>query len=329
MGFEPLSLILPSVENGVWATAVENEFGPYTPCATDSIVTGISHWFFLGLVYIGYGSQRRISKWKDGETGLAPYEIVTLVIKSLAWCCMLVMTGLETMVYVYEVRWFVRYKKESCKVNSRFYAYLFLARYVLYLFASEVAIQVLFGLCLLVYLPTLDPYPGYSPIRDESLDDAEYEELAGGEEICPERHTNIISSIFFSWMDPLMVLGYKRPLTEKDIWKLDTWDQTETLNNKEVRKPKPWLLRALHRSLGGRFWWGGFWKSMQERGPAQIGYIYAFLIFVGVVLVCCVRLNIFKNVMRVGFRLRSTLIAAVFRKSLRLTNESRRILRRE
>ncbi|MFS7965354.1 putative S-(hydroxymethyl)glutathione dehydrogenase [Helianthus anomalus] len=68
-------------------------------------------------------------------------------------------------------------------------------------------------------------------------------------------------------MDPLMVLGYKRTLTEKDIWKLDTWDQTETLNNnfqkywaEEIRKPKSWLLRALHCSLGGRFWWGGFWK---------------------------------------------------------------------
>lgn len=35
-------------------------------------------------------------------------------------------------------------------------------------------------------------------------------------------------------MNPLMQLGYKRPLTEKDIWKLDTWDQTETLNDKCV-----------------------------------------------------------------------------------------------
>ncbi|GKE51784.1 hypothetical protein Tco_1486940, partial [Tanacetum coccineum] len=148
---------------------------------------------------------------------------------------------------------------------------------------------VLFGLCLIFYLPTLDPYPGYTPISEESLDDAEYEPLADGEQICPERRTNIISSIFFSWMDPLMFLGYKRPLTEKDIWKLDDWDTTETLNSRhvivsayififlsnmiylssiritsslfrfqmywqeEVRKPKPWLLRALHRSLGGRF----------------------------------------------------------------------------
>ncbi|MFS8026233.1 putative ABC-type xenobiotic transporter [Helianthus anomalus] len=71
----------------------------------------------------------------------------------------------------------------------------------------------------------------------------------------------------------------------------------------EVPKPKPWLLRALHRSLGGRFVQrvyvlvGGFWKIgndlSQFVGPlilnqlllvVQIGYIYAFLIFVGVVL---------------------------------------------
>ncbi|KAF5764679.1 putative ABC-type xenobiotic transporter [Helianthus annuus] len=393
MVFKPLVTFCRPVEKGVWATAVENEFGPYTPCATDSLVTGISHLAILGVcIYRIWVTKKnmKVQRFKirsniynywlgllafysageplfrlimgisafnvDGETGLAPYEIVTLVIKALAWCCMLIMISLETMVYVYEVRWFVRFSLIYALLGDAVVFGLVLSvskyytRYVLYLFVSEVAIQVLFGLCLFVYLPTLDPYLGYTPIRAESLDDAEYEELADGEQICPERHTNIISSIFFSWMDPLMSLGYKRPLTEKDIWKLDTWDQTETLNNKfqscwadEVRKPKPWLLRALHRSLGGRFWWGGFWKigndlsqfvgplilnqlllAMQEGGPAQIGYIYAFLIFVGVVLGVLFEAQYFQNVMRVGYRLRSTLIAAVFRKALKLTNESRR-----
>ncbi|KAL8236017.1 hypothetical protein R6Q59_017098 [Mikania micrantha] len=393
MGFKPLVSYCRPVENGVWATAVENEFGPYTPCATDSLVTGISHLVLLGAcIYRIWVTKKnfKVQRFKlrsniynywlgllalystveplcrlimsisafniDGETALAPYEIVTLVIKAIAWCCMLVMIGLETTIYVYEVRWFVRFGVayallgDAVLLNLVLSVSKFYTSYALYLFASEIAIQVLFGLCLLVYLPTLDPYPGYTPIRAGFLDDAEYEELAGGEEICPERHTNIISSIFFSWMNPLMFLGYKRPLGEKDIWKLDTWDQTETLNNKfqlywaeEVRKPKPWLLRALHRSLGGRFWWGGFWKigndlsqfvgplilnelllSMQERGPAQTGYIYAFSIFVGVVLGVLCEAQYFQNVMRVGYRLRSTLIAAVFRKTLRLTNESRR-----
>lgn len=39
------------------------------------------------------------------------------------------------------------------------------------------------------------------------------------------------AEITFSWMNPLMQLGYKRPLTDMDVWKLDIWDRTDTLNN--------------------------------------------------------------------------------------------------
>lgn len=101
----------------------------------------------------------------------------------------------------------------------------------------------------------------------------------------------LLPEIFFSWMNPLMKLGYQRPLTEKDVWKLDAWDTTETLNTtyvlvfpficwfhvlqfslskvvfiffsplicrfqrcwlEESRRPKPRLLRALNHCLGGR-----------------------------------------------------------------------------
>lgn len=37
-------------------------------------------------------------------------------------------------------------------------------------------------------------------------------------------------------MNPIMELGYKRPLTEKDVWHLDTWDRTETLHDSYVYK---------------------------------------------------------------------------------------------
>ncbi|KAA8514857.1 hypothetical protein F0562_018036 [Nyssa sinensis] len=63
---------------------------------------------------------------------------------------------------------------------------------------------------------------------------------------------------------------------------------------------------------------------MQQGDPAWIGYIYAFSIFLGVVFGVLCEAQYFQNVMRVGYRLRSTLIAAVFRKSLRLTHESRK-----
>jgi hypothetical protein len=35
-------------------------------------------------------------------------------------------------------------------------------------------------------------------------------------------------------MTPLMQQGYKRPITDNDIWKLDEWDETETLYNRYV-----------------------------------------------------------------------------------------------
>lgn len=59
-----------------------------------------------------------------------------------------------------------------------------------------ILMQVLFGILLTFYMPTLDPYPGYTPVRSESVDESEYEELPAGEQICPERNANIISSAY-------------------------------------------------------------------------------------------------------------------------------------
>ncbi|GLT64996.1 hypothetical protein SLA2020_374540 [Shorea laevis] len=393
MAFKPLIWFCQPMANGVWTRAVANAFGAYTPCATDSLVISVSHLVLLALcayriwlIKKDFKVQRFCLRSKyynyllallasystaeplyrlimgisvlnlDGQTGLAPYEIVSVIIEALTWCSLLVMTGVETKVYIRESRWFVRFALvyslvgDAVMLNLIFTVKEFYNSSVLYLYLSEVLVQVLFGILLLVYIPALDPYPCYTPMRSESVDDIEYEELPGGEQICPERHVNIFSRIFFSWMSPLMKLGYKQPITEKDVWKLDTWDRTETLNEKfrkcwakEMRRPKPWLLRALNTSLGGRFWWGGFWKigndlsqflgplilnrllqSMQQGDSAWIGYIYAFSIFAGVALGVLCEAQYFQNVMRVGFRLRSTLVAAVFRKSLRLTHESRK-----
>lgn len=119
----------------------------------------------------------------------------------------------------------------------------------------------------MVYIPNLDPYPGYTIMQPEFVDNAEYEALPGGEHVCPERNASILSRTYFGWMTPLLQLGYKKPITEKDVWKLDTWDQTKILIEKfqrcwieESQRSKPWLLRALNNSFGGRFWLGGLFK---------------------------------------------------------------------
>ncbi|GAU35883.1 hypothetical protein TSUD_383750 [Trifolium subterraneum] len=376
MAFDPLVWYCKPVENGVWTRTVQNAFGAYTPCAVDSLVIGISHLVILGLciyriwlikkdftvkrfrlrsniynyvlgILAAYSVAEPLYRLimgvsilnLDGQTQLAPFEIVSLIVEAIAWCSMLILLAIETKVYIYEFRWFVRFGLVYAAVGGAVMFTFIISvqelysRSVLYLYISEVVCQVLFGVLLLVYVPTLDPYPGYTPIGNETVTDAAYEELPEGELICPERRANLWSRIVFSWMNPIMKLGYERPLKEKDIWKLDTWERTESLHNtfqkcwtEESQKSKPWLLRALNASLGGRFWFGGFFKigndlsqftgplilnqllqSMQNGDPAGMGYIYAFAIFVGVVFGVLCEAQYFQNVMRVGYRLRSTL----------------------
>ncbi|KAL8152436.1 hypothetical protein V2J09_010196 [Rumex salicifolius] len=330
MAFEPLAWYCRPVANGVWAKLVENALGAYTPCAVDSIVICISHLVLIGLSFYriwlikknfkaprfclrskyynymlallaGYSAAEPLFRLVmgislfnlDGQGGLAPYEVFSLIIEALSWCSMLLMTVVETKVYVRDFRWFVRFGVLYALVGDAVALNLVLSvrdfydSSVLHLYISEVVIQGLFGVLLFVYVPNLDPYPGYTPLRDDVIENTEYEELPGTEQICPERHR--------CWVE-------------------------------ESRKQKPWLLRALNSSLGGRFWFGGFWKigndlsqfvgplllnsllqSMQSGDPAWIGYVYAFSIFLGVFLGVLFEAQYFQNVMRVGFRLRSTL----------------------
>ncbi|KAJ8762659.1 hypothetical protein K2173_010680 [Erythroxylum novogranatense] len=288
--------------------------------------------------------------------GLAPFEMTSLIMEALVWCSMLVMLGLETKVYIREFRWYVRFGVLYVLVGEAAMLNLILSvndcytRFAIYLYTSTIICQVLFAILLLAYIPNLDPFPVYTMIQCDVAENGEYEALPGEEQICPERHASLFSRICFGWMTPLMQQGYKKPITEKDVWKLDTWDQTEMLIknfqvcwSEESQRPKPCLLRALNNSFGGRFWLGGLFKigndlsqfvgpillnyllkSMQQGDPAWIGYLYAFLIFLGVLLGVLCESQYFQNVMRVGFRLRSTLVAAIFRKSLRLTHESRK-----
>lgn len=65
-------------------------------------------------------------------------------------------------------------------------------------------IQVAFGTLLFVYFPNLDPYPGYTPVGTETSEDYEYEELPGGEQICPERHANLFDSMSYVLLIPVV-----------------------------------------------------------------------------------------------------------------------------
>ncbi|KAG4168947.1 hypothetical protein ERO13_A12G056100v2 [Gossypium hirsutum] len=390
MAFEPLVWYCQPVANTARTKVVDGAFGVYTSCAINSMVISISHLVLLGLCcyrvfLIKKNSQvQRFSLSSkcyscilgllagcctiepllrllmgisifnlNGETGLAPYEATSLIIEATAWCSVLIMISLETKSYICEFRWYVRFGIVYVLLGNAVLLNLILPvkdlfrSYALYLSISTFFCKILFGILLLVYFPNLRDY---ILVQNESYDDEEYKPLSGREQICPERHANFISRISFGWITPLMQQGYRRPITEYDVWKLDTWDQTEMLIQKfhtcwakESRRSKPRLLRALNNSLGRRFWWGGVIKvvfilcqytepillnhllqSIQQGDPAWFGYTYAFLMFLGVLCVVLLEAQYVQNIWRVGFRLRSTLVAAIFHKSLRLTHEVRK-----
>ncbi|XP_025884380.1 ABC transporter C family member 12 isoform X3 [Solanum lycopersicum] len=367
MIFDALVWYCKPEANGIWAKETDSAFGAYTPCAIESadcisnVVLFVLCAYRLWLVRMDHEVRRfqltskcynyilillgsccaaepllrlfmGISIFNlDAETDLAPFEMVSLSIETLAWMSIIVMNLVETKVYIKEFRWYVRFGViyalvgELVILNFVFSMQSFYSRFTLYIYYSSVICQIVFGALLLVHLPHLNPFPGYIPLRSESVDDKTDETILGEDHICPERYACILSRISFGWITPLLRQGYNRPITEKDVWKLDSWDKTETLSarfqrcwTEESRRKKPWLLRALNCSLGGRFWYGGLFKVgsdlCQFVGPLLLNRLLESF---GVLC----EAQYFQNVMRVGFRMRSTLVAAIFRKSVRLTLE--------
>ncbi|KAG9149729.1 hypothetical protein Leryth_012435 [Lithospermum erythrorhizon] len=226
------------VKDGVWAKLIDNAFGAYTPCATNSLVIVVSNlvllficlyriwllkndftvqrfrlrsnWYnyILGLLAVYCTAETLFRLFMgisvlnvDGQRSFAPYEILSLSVEAIAWFSVMVLIIVETNVYICELRWYVRFgliyavMGDAVMLNLVLSMRNFFDRFTLYLYISEVVAQVLVGLMLLVYVPALDPYPGYTPLQTELPDNSTYEVLAAGEQICPERHINIFSSM--------------------------------------------------------------------------------------------------------------------------------------
>uniref|UniRef100_A0A8B9FL41 Canalicular multispecific organic anion transporter 2 n=1 Tax=Amazona collaria TaxID=241587 RepID=A0A8B9FL41_9PSIT len=106
---------------------------------------------------------------------------------------------------------------------------------------------------------------------------------------CPELTSGFLSRLTFWWFTSMAILGYKRPLEDKDLWSLnedDTskvivqqlskeWDKEkcqgsrktfarkpETVHKKHNRKPS--FLKALLRTFGSYFLIGSFFKLIQD-----------------------------------------------------------------
>lgn len=176
------------------------------------------------------------------------------------------------------------------------------------------------------------------------------------EEECPAEYATVFSILTFSWMTPLMKFGYKEYLTEDDLWSLQSTDTTRATGSAfdkaweyevEHRKnPSLWL--ALFRSYGGPYMLAGVFKAFNDISafvqPQLLRYLIAFVdsyspgktpepvikgaaIALAMFAVATFQTTMihqyFQGAFISGMRIKAGLTSAIYRKSLKLSNEGR------
>ncbi|KIV77341.1 hypothetical protein PV11_09143 [Exophiala sideris] len=177
----------------------------------------------------------------------------------------------------------------------------------------------------------------------------------GADDECPYEYADIFSVISFGWMTPMMRFGYKNFLTQDDLWNLRPRDSTkvtgelmEKVWQQELEKKKPSLWIALARAFGGPFFRGALIKTIsdmlafvqpqllrllilfvdsyrpgRERQPPIRGVSIALAMFATSVCQTAALHQYFQRAFETGMRIKSSLTAMIYSKSLRLSNESR------
>ncbi|KAI5790168.1 P-loop containing nucleoside triphosphate hydrolase protein [Geopyxis carbonaria] len=179
-----------------------------------------------------------------------------------------------------------------------------------------------------------------------ALDDDDYE--------CPTEGADVFSRLSFSWMTPMMKRGYNKFLTEEDMWDLRRKDTTHTTEgkftkawNKQLERKKPNLWIAMFSAFGGPFAFGAVFKVVQDcmafvqpqllrllisyvasyttdsPQPVIKGLAIAGSMFLASVIQTVALHQYFQHAFETGMRIKSSLTAAIYRKSIRLSNEGR------
>ncbi|KAJ2186808.1 hypothetical protein EV181_003106, partial [Coemansia sp. RSA 532] len=179
-------------------------------------------------------------------------------------------------------------------------------------------------------------------------------ELADSGAKTPEESANIFSRLTFSWMSPLLRLGRHKGIDESDLWPLPTKyspvNVAETFElhwEAELGGHSPSLLRALWKTTGLPYALAGLLKLVQDilqftqpvllsrligfvasyatssPQPVSWGYFYAFSMLFLQLIQTLVLHQYFQLGMTTGMKAKSSLTSAIYKKALRLSNETR------
>lgn len=177
----------------------------------------------------------------------------------------------------------------------------------------------------------------------------------GDEDESPLEYATVFSVLTFDWITPMMKYGYKEFLTEDDLWNLSKRDTTKVCGatfedawNYELdHRESPSLWMALFRSFSGPYFRGALFKIVSDTmafiqpqllrllitwaesydtddpQPVIRGAAIALAMFsVGLFQTMALH-QYFQRAFDTGMRIKTALTAAIYTKSLKLSNEGR------
>ncbi|KJZ72821.1 hypothetical protein HIM_07765 [Hirsutella minnesotensis 3608] len=183
-----------------------------------------------------------------------------------------------------------------------------------------------------------------------------YEAIAEDDE-CPVEYATVFSRLTFSWMTPMMRYGYKKFLTENDLWALAKPDQTRNTGEafedawrteikRRAKAPSLWL--AMFKAYGGPYMIAAIFKIGNdvtqyiqpqllrflidfvssygpggEPQPVIKGASIALAMFACAVFQTTMIHQYFQLSFETGMRIKGGLASSIYRKSLRLSSEGR------
>ncbi|KAI0408708.1 metal resistance protein YCF1 [Xylaria palmicola] len=184
-----------------------------------------------------------------------------------------------------------------------------------------------------------------------------YEALIDEEGVeCPVEYATVFSRLTFSWMTPMMRFGYKQFLTEEDLWGLSRDATTRSTGDRfnaaweyeltHRKKPSLWL--ALFKAFGGPYMGATIFKLINDTAaftqPQLLRYLISFvdsygdgkvpqppikgaaialaMFFVATLQTTMIH-QYFQLAFVTGMHIKSGLTSAIYKKSLKLSNEGR------
>ena len=163
-----------------------------------------------------------------------------------------------------------------------------------------------------------------------------------------EDGSSYVGKLMFSWLDFLFKKGFKQEIPVTDIPTLPeilhvqqlirTFENSYTAEGGGVRK----LVLALFKSFGSKFMIGAFLRAVNDvflfvspliiqkllnvietNGDPATGYFWCTVLFVSAIAASLVSGQFFANMYQSGFQMRTAVMSAVFKKSLKLSTASR------